>query len=302
MAHFMIFRIFTVQKHKPMKYTSTLFFGLLFALFLAACSGNPQKAGPKPTAEAFLMAMNNGDYDRAKEYCTPDSRDKLDWMSSFSKLGANPNAEPFKIVREELSGDYARVYYTQGDDKEKLLKLRNTTGKWEVIASKTDISEEESEGMESFGDMADESADNFNKSMEDFSKSLEDLGEELENGFDMDEDEDDEDLALKYKSLREGKSPAEIASGFLTALKYNDYDGAKKYASSRTADVLDMKSGLSDDKNFGEFEIGKTVEEGEYATVHYTDEEGKDKTVKLGVDKEGNWEVIMTKSDFNDAG
>lgn len=287
-----------------MKKLTSLSALFIFALLIAACGSNPQKAGPSPTAEAFLSALQAGDYEEAKEYCSPESRDKLDMMASLSSLGANPNAKDFKIEREELSGDYARVYYTQEDSREKMLKLRNTTGKWEVIASKTDLSAEEEEAspVDEFGD---EFAEGMEEGLEQFSASLDSSMEKISESFEgigngSDGEEESEDTGLKYMEVRKGKSPEQIAEGFLTALKYSDYEGAKKYSSARTADVLDMKSGLAGDEKFGEFEMGSTKLEGEYASVGYLDSKGRKQKIKLGKDSQGNWEVIMTKSDFND--
>lgn len=296
-----------------MKKLALIPLGLFCLLVIFSCTNDPQKKGPDATASAFLDALREDDYEKAKTFCTPSTANKLNMAKSFSSFGFNPYGQSHTIVETDESGDYARVYYTLGnDEEEKLLKLRNTDGKWEVIASKTDLSVDNDNDNDidlDFGDLdegLDDLADEISGGLKTLGDSLDSLFTGLEDGeidFDNDEDEDDGiPTGEKYLKFRKGKDAKATATAFLNALKYSDYDNAKRYASKGTADVLDMQfnTGKSTVKDFS---IVDVIEDGDYRRVIYM-EEGLDsaggKELKLGPDSEGNWEVIMSKSDFND--
>lgn len=259
-----------------MKKINSLLLTALIGLFvLAGCGDNPQKQGPTETAKAFLSALQAGDYDHAKEFCTEGTRGSLGMFETFSGFGANPFAEEFHITKEEISDEYARVFYTQGDeDKEKFVRLKKDGGRWEVIANKADFSPK--------SDDKDDDKDGLDLlNMDSGSKE-----EEKEAKHDN-----------KYKSLRDGKTPEQIADDFLTAMMFGDFEKAKKLASKDS----DMAISMQKDKgvaNMEGFEIVRSKEKGDYATVYYTEEGEKDeKEVNLKKDTNGNWVVIMSKGD-----
>lgn len=249
---------------------------LLFCLVASAwlgCGDNPQKKGPKETAEAFLKALQFGDYDKAKTYCSEGTAQNLSMMESFAKLGANPMQEEFHIQSVEEDGNYATVKYDQGKETDKTLQLRKDDGKWVVVMSKTDFGTKDS---------------NADTDVPDDDK----------------EEEDEVPPAEKYKSYRDGKTAQEIAEAFMKALNYGDYDIAMRYGSKSTNDMLDYQKSMAELGNDKKKEAQKTVtrveEDGEFAKAYYK-EEGKkgEKVLKLAQDDNGNWEVIMTKSEMD---
>lgn len=250
---------------------------------LNAC-GDPQKKGPQETAEAFLNALQNGDYETAKTFCTPGTKNSLDAFQTFSGLGANPFSGDYQILNEEISGEYALISYTTGDPDdegdEKFIRLRKTTGKWEVMASKTDMT------------VGKKKEDIFNL----------DLG-----GSDEEDDEsseDDGDPADVYRAAREGKSVEEVADAFLTAMMFTDYEEAYKYSSRQTKKALKLvksvRSLSSEGIDMQDFKIVRVEEKGKYAKVYYTEKGSDDEQIlKMSKDKHGNWQSIMDKSDMD---
>lgn len=291
-----------------------LLFSFLLAATLIGCS-NPQNRSAKATADAFLTALQAGDFDGAKAYCTESSRSKLALFETVAKTGANPFSADFSIDREEKTGDYAKVFYTSaGENGEKVVSLRNTTGKWEVMASKEDLSEGANSDDDMDLDLDEEDMEEFKEGLTEglteglagLKGGLEELGEglsELGDGIGDDVEEGAKKMGLaarKFAAERVGKSEKDVAEAFLMALKYSDFDGAKKYASDKTADVLDMQSSFSE-KGLNDFKVLRSKVEGKYASVFYEDlVTGEEKVLKLMRDAQDNWEVIMTKQDFND--
>ncbi|MBK9451434.1 MAG: DUF4878 domain-containing protein [Bacteroidetes bacterium] len=49
----------------------------MLVLVLNGCSSDPQKKGPKETAEAFLKAMQFGDFEKAKTFCSEGTAQNL---------------------------------------------------------------------------------------------------------------------------------------------------------------------------------------------------------------------------------
>lgn len=242
-----------------------------------ACSNDPQRKGPQETAEAFLKAMQYGNYEEAKQYCSEGTAKNLDLYETMSSLGANAKAEPFTITKTEEDGDYATVTYDQGAEKDKRLQLHKNEGKWEVMMSKSD-----------FG-------------------GTKDKEEEKKPAADSpsDSEENEEAVADKYRSYREGKTAKEVAEAFFKALDHNDYEAAKRYGSKTTNDVLDMQASmaaLGDDKKKAKTHtILRVEEDGDYANAYYKEEGEKlEKVLKMGKDSNGLWSVMMTKSDFGD--
>jgi ketosteroid isomerase-like protein len=265
-----------LNRSKIMRFNRTLILPMLLILMaLAACSGNPQKQGPKETAEAFLTALQFGDYDKAKTYCSEGTAKNLALMETMSGLGANPMKEKFTIKDVKEEGEYATVTYDQAAETDKILQLRHDEGKWVVVMSKTDMG-----GPKKSDDKPD-------------------------NIFDADDKKDETPPADKYKSYREGKSAQEVAEAFVKALNYKDFDAAMRYGSKSTNDMLDYQksmSALSDDKKDNpEKTILRVTEDGDFAQAFYK-EAGKkgEKVLKLGKDDNGNWEVIMSKSEMDE--
>jgi hypothetical protein len=247
----------------------------LLALAIAACSSDPQKKGPRETADAFLKAMQYQDFEAAKKYCSEETAKNLDMVATMARLGSTQAAQDFTITEVKEDGNYATVFYDQGDEKGKVLQLRNDDGKWVVVMSKSEM-----------GGTKDED----------------------KSPVDVDSDEDEASKvppAEQYKSYRDGKSAEEIAKAFMQALAFGDYDAAMRYGSQSTNEMLDYQKSMAalDDKK--KEEAPKTIvrveEEGDFAKAYYK-EKGKkeEKVLKLGKDSNGNWEVIMTKAEMEE--
>lgn len=57
------------------------FFMLMPVLVLASCSGG---GGPEAVAEKFLKAVYTADFLTAKEYCTEDTKQTIDFIAAFA--------------------------------------------------------------------------------------------------------------------------------------------------------------------------------------------------------------------------
>lgn len=244
---------------------------------LHGCSSDPQKKGPKETAEAFLKAMQFGDFEKAKTFCSEGTAQNLTMVETMSKLGANPMKEDFEIKDVKEDGNYATVTYDQGTETGKILQLREDEGKWVVVMSKTD-----------FGGGT---------------KTDTDTPDNLSG----DEDEAEKVVpAIKYEAYREGKSAQQTAEAFMKALEFGNYDAAMRYGSQSTNDMLEYQKSMAALDNDTKSEVKKVIkrveEDGDFAKAYYVEEGKKDeKVLKLGKDDNGNWEVIMTKSEIEDA-
>lgn len=273
----------------------------LFSIFFVLTCSNPQKQGPTETASAFLDALAENDYDKAKSYCTPSTADKLDMAKTVANIGLNPYARHHTIVGEEVSGDYAKVYYEFSKDEEQLIKLRNTSGKWEVIASKdimgTKKEDDDNDLDLDFGNL-DEEMDDFIDDATGGLKTLTDSLDDLLGDLKDIEITDPNKVSTgeTYLEYRIGKSPEEIAEAFLTAKKNENAEEAKRYISEKSVEVLDMQV-MNGGFTGKDFIIQNVEKDGKYRKVFYVEEGLQTETqeLKLGPDSEGNWEVILSK-------
>lgn len=245
-----------------------LFTGLLWV----GCGpgmGQGQKNGPEAVAQDFLTALQYGDYDGAKKLATPETRKSLDFYESTAKLGANNFEKDFEIVNSEINSDYARVYYLQDHGKDqKVLTLRreNKLG-WQVILSKADLNNTDVDV----------------------------------NGSTKDDLFDDRDQTVKPTHLQ---GASEAAWDFLNALRFGDFESAKKMGTKETKDALDMQTGLLGSGNNPydrKFEILREEVTGKYAKVYYKQEgEDQENFIKLREDFGNGWLIIMSKSELQE--
>ena len=90
-----------------------------------------------PVAEAFLEALQSGDYDKAGEYGTPETRKLLLQFQRIRQMSGdtleNKDEGPITILSEDLRNDEAVVYFRSGAEPgEQQITLR----KVEVDGSK----------------------------------------------------------------------------------------------------------------------------------------------------------------------
>jgi hypothetical protein len=100
----------------------------------------------KEVAEAFMKALEFGDFEVAMRYGSETTNEMLEYQKSMAALGNSKKEEPKKtVLRVEEDGDFAKAYYREGQKKgEKELKMgKDENGNWEVIASKADMEEED---------------------------------------------------------------------------------------------------------------------------------------------------------------
>ncbi len=105
-----------------------LFFAM--AMFLAACSSN----SPKGIADKFLSLIVKGDFEKAKQYATPDSGRAIDMLKETT-TGINLPST-YKILEvQKISDTEASVQYEvvqKGETKTENLPMVKIDGKWKV--------------------------------------------------------------------------------------------------------------------------------------------------------------------------
>lgn len=113
---------------KTFKFTAI---ALLAVALLWACAGT---GSPRIVAKKFLHAFVEGDFEKAGNYATKESRESLKMMRALDdqEKGAPPKIE---IGNVKEDGDKATVSYKE-NGVEKNLRLVKEDGKWRVDWSK----------------------------------------------------------------------------------------------------------------------------------------------------------------------
>lgn len=130
-------------RHKPhtMKYIikSALLLSTLLLLF--SCGGNKNNA-PETVAERFLNAVNNHEFEQAKELSTEDSHKMIDLIASFAK-GVEEEEKVEKVVKVSkcnIDGETAVCdYCCDAEGQETTINLKQVEGLWKVDMSKETI-------------------------------------------------------------------------------------------------------------------------------------------------------------------
>lgn len=186
---------------KPINFLSmntikTLRFGVL-ALALGsfiACGGDSDKAeGPAGVAEAFLNAIENGKFNKAKKYASEDSQEALEGMANMAEMGENlgdgEEHTPGKIVIGEVTesedGNSATVAYTK-DGSDMSLEMIKEGGDWKAVYSKMpdmddmgdmgDMLDESGDMLDDAGDMMEGALDSLSDAMGELDELMEELG------------------------------------------------------------------------------------------------------------------------------
>jgi len=123
----------------------------MIAVFFVACSGSE---GPEGNAKAYLDAFTANDFDKAKEFATEDTKDKLDFMKQISAMVGEKAAEEKKSYSDlkcTVSGDTTAACTYKSGDKEETVNMKKTGEKWLVHQPK----ENPMGGAEEGGDMMD---------------------------------------------------------------------------------------------------------------------------------------------------
>jgi hypothetical protein len=94
-----------------------------------------------------------------------------------------------------------------------------------------------------------------------------------------------------------GKSgPKDVAEKFLAAIAAHDYQGAAKFATKEAQESLKMMAsmgGMAGNSETSKIEVGDVKEDGDKATVAYT-EDGKAKSLEM-VKEDGEWKANWSK-------
>lgn len=118
---------------------------LLLSCAIAACSSEDD---PMPVAEAFLEAMQEGDYDKAGEYGTPETRKLLLQFQRIRQMSGDTldvkRSGKISILSEDLRKGQAVVYFRSEEEpgeQQITLKKVEVDGKkvWRVDLQKQEL-------------------------------------------------------------------------------------------------------------------------------------------------------------------
>ena len=122
-----------------------IIFALLPLLAFAACSGG---GGPEVVAEKFIKAVYTADFEGAKQYCTDETKQTIDFIAAFAaeKKDEMKNADvtieqkSVVVAEDENSAEVTLIVHgsldlDKGevvDAKEEKLQVVKVDGKWLV--------------------------------------------------------------------------------------------------------------------------------------------------------------------------
>jgi len=111
----------------------TVIFFLFLSLWLTACNNNT----PTGIAKQFLDCLATGEYDRARQFCTPQGEAAIMMARQMAKEGF-PLINNYRIQRDSIVGDHAWVFYENtlyGRKYNTHVVLVKDNGTWKVHAS-----------------------------------------------------------------------------------------------------------------------------------------------------------------------
>jgi len=110
-------------------------------LALVACDAGKS---PKKTAQKFLNAFNEKNYEEARKYSTAETIKLIDLMENLSKMASDLDTVKhgkIEVINEIIEGETATVTFREaGEEGEEELKLKKVDGKWLVHITKADMS------------------------------------------------------------------------------------------------------------------------------------------------------------------
>ncbi len=120
-----------------MKNIINLLLLLVVSAFVFSCGGGANT--PEKVADSFLNAVNNKDFEKAKELSTPESHQMIDLISSFAK-NVEETEEVEKVIKIgkcTVEGETATCdYCCDSEGKETSIKLKMIDGNWKADLSK----------------------------------------------------------------------------------------------------------------------------------------------------------------------
>ena len=122
-----------------------IIFALLPLLAFAACSGG---GGPEVVAEKFIKAVYTADFEGAKQYCTDETKQTIDFIAAFAaekkdemkKADVTIEQKSVVVAEDENSAEVTLIVHgsldlDKGEDvdaKEEKLQVVKVDGKWLV--------------------------------------------------------------------------------------------------------------------------------------------------------------------------
>ena len=122
-----------------------IIFALLPLLAFAACSGG---GGPEVVAEKFIKAVYTADFEGAKQYCTDETKQTIDFIAAFAaekkdemkKADVTIEQKSVVVAEDENSAEVTLIVHgsldlDKGevvDAKEEKLQVVKVDGKWLV--------------------------------------------------------------------------------------------------------------------------------------------------------------------------
>lgn len=271
---------------------------MLFVLLLSGCS---KDASPAEVAEAFLQALKYSDTAKAQSLATPDSRKSLEWIGRLTALDSDTEKKEFEVLREELDGEYAVVYFSEtGQTEEQSLTLRKGDEGWQVLARKADLPSDNKKDTEDGLDLGlDEGfGGTMDKALDELGEVFDTLGNRLDQAFEAPE--------AGKRSLKEiALGPEEVAERFFAALTETDLEESYKYATESTRRLIKMRWDMMDsaipEEFEGPFEIQKSEEVSpNKVELHYL-QKGEEKQLVLKKHPKRGWEVQLSKMNSGDS-
>jgi hypothetical protein len=109
-------------------------------LTFISCAGG---SNPESSAEKFLNAFNDRNFDEARKYSTEETGKLIDLMENLTRMAPSdekPPAGKIEIISHVTEGETATVLFRENDTREEQeLKLKKVDGKWLVHVTKEDI-------------------------------------------------------------------------------------------------------------------------------------------------------------------
>jgi hypothetical protein len=124
------------------------------------------KDDPAEVAVKFLNAVENEEYERARELSTEDTGKMINLLESLSEISDQntkgvSTGKP-EVISERIEGDIAYVEFRNtGDAETDVLELRRIDGKWYAHVTKESVSDKEMIDTETSYDSYPEPADSL---------------------------------------------------------------------------------------------------------------------------------------------
>jgi hypothetical protein len=103
----------------------------IIAFTLSSCA---RKSSPDSVAEKFLTHMSKGEFEKASEYATEETRQMLSIAAAFAGDQYEESGKPENVTCE-VEGDNAKCIYTI-DGEQETIDLVYQDGKWLVHQQK----------------------------------------------------------------------------------------------------------------------------------------------------------------------